>query len=81
MSMDIYAESGSKVIFHNKAGYPFQITKAAKLLQVGEVYTVDHTIVHSDHTDVWLREYPDQRFNSVQFYDFLKDKAPASEEK
>lgn len=40
---------------------------AKKYLEVGKEYIVDHTDVSDWSTDVYLREIPDVRFNSVNF--------------
>ncbi len=68
--MDIWAPSGTKVrpIYENgepKNGYPFDIEQVQKHLKQGEFYTVDRTEVHSSTTDVYLKEFPGVRFNSV----------------
>jgi NTP pyrophosphatase (non-canonical NTP hydrolase) len=72
--MNIYAESGDKVVFnHPDAGYTYQQQAAAKLLTLGATYTVDHTNVHDCYTDVYLEEFPEQKFNSVLFDDYEED--------
>lgn len=75
--MNIYAIKGHKVRFANpKAGYPAQQEKAAKFLALGEIYTVQSTDVDSSSTQVYLKEIPNQFFNSVLF----EDVAPQSPE-
>lgn len=37
------------------------------VLIVGQVYTVVRREVHSWHTKVWLREFPDLKFNAIHF--------------
>lgn len=37
------------------------------LLEVGKIYHVECVDVHSWHTDVYLREFPNMNFNSVLF--------------
>lgn len=70
MSMNIYAGHGTKVVFANPdAGYQHDQDTAAKHLTVGETYTVDHTDIHSWHTNVFLVEVPKVLFNSVMFND------------
>jgi hypothetical protein len=69
MTMNIYAQPGTRVLFHNEGGYPFEKEKAAKILTVGEIYTVNRTDVHDSSTDVYLEGFGDIRFNSVQFSD------------
>ena len=39
----------------------------AKLLTLGEVYTIKKIEQHSWHTKVFLKEFPDVEFNSVWF--------------
>lgn len=36
-------------------------------LTLGEVYTLDREEEHSWHTKYYLKEFPDLRFNSVNF--------------
>jgi hypothetical protein len=38
-----------------------------QLLTEGETYTVDEVEVHSWHTKIYLKEFPDKKFNSVSF--------------
>jgi len=73
MSMNIYAaKKGVMVVFnHPKAGYPLHQKTAAAHLIVGQVYVVERVEVGSWHTDVWLKEVPDVRFNSVLFDDVI----------
>ena len=70
MSMDINAEPGTKVAFHNpNSGYPYDQKRAAEYLELGEVYTVKMTRIDHWVTHVWLEEIPDVAFNSVMFED------------
>lgn len=39
----------------------------AKLLKLGETYTIEKTEVHSWHTKVFLKEFPGVEFNSAWF--------------
>lgn len=71
--MNIYATKGHRVVFHNNGGYANQREYAAKILQLGHTYTVDHTDVHQSSTTVYLEEFPDHSFNSVQFDDAVPD--------
>jgi hypothetical protein len=69
-SMNIYARQGDRVVFANPTyGYEYQQEEAAKLLKVGETYTVRYTVVGSSSTDVYLEEIPTHKFNSVLFVD------------
>lgn len=79
-TMDIFkAKDGSKVRFLNKNGYEFERNKAAEFLVEGQVYTVDRVEIHNWHTDVWLKEVPGFRFNSVHFDDVLDIETTESE--
>lgn len=71
--MNIYAEKGDKVIVTKdsiKRGYDADKDRAKKYLDVGKVYTVEKLNVYSTHSWVYLLEFPDKVFNSVQFEDF-----------
>lgn len=68
--MDIYSPKGTKVRFTGASIE--QIRWGAnddprEDLKPGKIYTVDHTEVHSQHTKVYLKEFPDRKFNSVCF--------------
>ena len=66
--MNIYAETGDKVVFSNpNAGYNGDQEMCKKYLEVGKVYTVEFTEVYSCSTDVCLEEVPGISFNSVMF--------------
>lgn len=39
----------------------------ADKLVVGEIYTLDDLVVYDWHTDVYLKEFPGLKFNSVLF--------------
>lgn len=72
-SMDINASEGTKVkpLFDDKGevmnGYDYDKEHAMKYLKQDETYTVDRTIIHSWHTNVYLQEIPNVPFNSVHF--------------
>lgn len=69
-TMNIYANEGDKVKFsYPENGYDYDIEKGKKYLEVGKVYTVDYTDVHSYTTDVYIKEVPNISFNSVLFSD------------
>lgn len=36
-------------------------------LILNETYTIDHTEIHGYHTKVILKEFPNEKFNSVHF--------------
>lgn len=66
--MNIYAERGTKVVFaYPDSGYEPDQKRAKKHLVEGVTYTVEKTVVHSWHTDVYLQEVPGIAFNSVLF--------------
>lgn len=37
------------------------------LLEIGKIYTILKIDVHSWHTKIYLKEFPDKKFNSVSF--------------
>lgn len=68
--MNIYAKKGDRVICDTfNAGYPDDQEIAKEYLEIGGIYTVETTIVHRWHTEVFLQEFPDVSFNSVFFED------------
>lgn len=67
-SMGVHSPKKTRIVFaYPTAGYDHHIKTAAEHLEVGKTYTVDRTEIHSWHTDVYLEEVPDVRFNSVMF--------------
>jgi len=70
-TMDIHSKEGDVVLYNFPFnGYEGDQATAAKYLSEGNTYTVDHTIVYSSSTDVFLKEFPDIAFNSVMFSDY-----------
>ena len=70
--MEINAKPGTKVVFNEKNPSKEQInwgshTDPRGLLEVGKEYTIDRTEVHSWHTKIYLKEFPNKSFNSVWF--------------
>jgi hypothetical protein len=68
--ININAQEGTKVTVTEesiKSGYKRVETHARSFLKVGETYTIDCIIVHGWTTDVYLKEIPNQVFNSVSF--------------
>jgi len=66
--MNIYTTPGSKVIFaHPTWGYDHDIYQASKYLVHNAIYTVDRCEPHACDTDVYLTQFPNIPFNSVQF--------------
>ena len=71
--MNIYAIEGHKVRCYTfNAGYDYDKQKAEKYLELGKEYTIDYTIVDSCSTDVYLKEFPNIKFNSVFFEDVVE---------
>ena len=71
-TMDIYSKRGTAVRLQMKdgeifGGYDSDKEHAHKFLKFGAVYHIKRTEVGDWHTDVYLKEVPDQRFNSVMF--------------
>lgn len=65
--IDIYSKEGTKVKYTGEGGYDHHRDHADTYLIVGEIYTIDHTDVSNWHTDVYLKEVPNEAFNSVHF--------------
>ena len=57
----------TKVKYTGEGGHEHHKEHANKYLKVGEIYTIDYTDVGEWHTDVYLKEVPNQAFNSVHF--------------
>lgn len=74
--MDIYAKEGTKVIVTEdsiKNGYDYVEEHAREFLKVGETYTIKETVVSGWYTDVYLEEFPKEKFSSVSFDDIPKN--------
>ena len=67
--MDIHSVPGTKIKFTAAGGYEGQQEFAKTFLALGEFYTVEKTIVHNFHTDVYIKEFPSMSFNSCLFDD------------
>jgi dCMP deaminase len=67
--MNIYTEKGTKVTYNGKNGYSYDREYADKFLLIGNDYTVEYIKVNSFSTDVTLKEFPKEIFNSVLFDD------------
>lgn len=65
--IDIYSKEGTKVKYTGKGGYDHHKEHANKHLKIGDIYTIDHTDVHAWNTNVYLKEIPNEGFNSVHF--------------
>ena len=66
-SMDIYSAPETRVRFTGYGGYSHHQEHARKFLTVDGVYTIERTEVGGWHTDVFLKEFPGEGFNSVMF--------------
>ena len=74
--MDIYSKKGTKVIVTKetiKNGYDYVEEHAKKHLKIGEQYTIEKTVVSGWSTEVYLQEFPNERFNSVTFKNVKKN--------
>lgn len=49
------------------------------LVQAGKKYHLENMKVYSWHTEVWLKEFPEKVFNSVQFAECFKTEAEVKE--
>lgn len=70
--MNIFALNGHKVKVTEqsaKNGYDYNSEQIRKCLTIGEIYTIEKTIVMPSSTTIYLQEYPDTPFNSVNFED------------
>lgn len=67
MSMNIYSQPGTKVIFLDKNGTDSDRENAERILKVGQIYTVKSINVQSWISYVTLKEVPNRMFNSVMF--------------
>jgi hypothetical protein len=70
--MNIHAKEGAEVHVTAgslKNGYPTDQHTAGQYLKVGVTYHVEKTVIHSWHTDVYLKEFPGTWFNSVNLED------------
>ena len=68
MEFDIFNSKPRQVVcVENELDGMAVCSNNAPLLTVGETYTVTKVEVHRWYTYVYLEEFPDHRFNSVQF--------------
>ena len=68
--MNIWALENHKVKVtkeSQKNGREYDSDRVKVLCDLGLICTVDHTHVHQSSTDVYLKEFPETRFNSVNF--------------
>lgn len=72
MSMSIDKKKGDKVIVTTQSiqnGTMFDQLEADAYLKIGKKYTIEKIEPHDFHTNVWVKEVPGIRFNSVLFDD------------
>lgn len=72
MSMDIYTNPGKKVfaVFERgvlQHGHSHEKIEASRYLQPEKRYTIEKIDVWDWSSDVYLKEFPGIRFNSVHF--------------
>jgi len=68
--MDIYSKQGSKVMVTSSTvsnGYTSDSDRVRELCEIDKPYTINHTEVGRYMTDIYLEEFPNIRFNSVNF--------------
>jgi len=70
--MGIYSRPGTKVVFMGINGYSSELLEALNKLEVGKVYTVEDTEVHSSSSTVWLKEVKG-KFNTVHFTPYVEE--------
>lgn len=73
--MEIFALEGHKVVVTEETknnGHYHDSDQVKEHLELGKEYTVDRTDVGGSHTDVYLKEVPNVRFNSVNFEDVVE---------
>lgn len=68
-TMDIWLTYvGDKIYYaYPENGYEFEQQKCKELLKYGTAYTVANVDIHGWSTHVYLKEFPGQTFNSVNF--------------
>ena len=70
--MNIYTLPGKIVYsFTHTGGTPEEIKLIKELIEIGKPYTVEKTVVHTWHTEVYLKEFPGISFNSIFFRNLL----------
>jgi hypothetical protein len=67
--MDIYSAPGTKVVLWKpQNGWPHDKEQIERLgMKVGQEFTVQRTDVHSSSTTLYLKEFPNHKFNTVNF--------------
>ncbi len=62
-----------KVRYLGENGHEWQRVEADSILEVGALYTLRRSDVHSSHTTIELKEFPGKKFNSVMFAPYRLD--------
>jgi hypothetical protein len=72
--MNIYSKPGNKIKYDRiNAGHTHEQELCKTLLKLNNIYTVYKTVVHSYSSIVYLKEFPNIKFNTVMFSDIEKD--------
>ncbi len=83
-TMDIYAKKGTLVMVTEKSakkGYESDSEHVKKHLTIGQVYTVEKTFVEPFSSEVFLVEFPNILFNTVNFVTISDENDQKHEEK
>ena len=72
--MDMYADTGHKVVFMGRGGRDEEIDNAKNILKIGSIYNVSSVDVHAFSSTVCLKEFPGRFFNQVMFEELPKAK-------
>lgn len=68
----LFCETGCKVVVKTlDAGTDWQQRVMRSLFKVGDVYTVDHVKVGGYYSEIALKEFPNEEFNTVFFERFV----------
>lgn len=64
----LHCEQGSKVVTtHLDGGYSSDSKKAHKFLTQGQIYEVDRLWIGRSDSTIYLKEFPNEGFNTVHF--------------
>lgn len=79
--MSLLSEPGEKIVFSfPNNGYEGDRNQAKRCLVEGQTYTIQRIEMHGSHTDVYLKELPDEEgFNSVLFSNAPKSSAQCTD--
>lgn len=65
--MRINVPEGTRVKFMNENGYDRERERAARILSIEDTYTIDWIEIGGWRTEIYLKEFPNESFNSVMF--------------